>query len=294
MKPLICVVVMAFFVFGFSLNAAGQEKAPDREAEALSIPEVTIPAEAVATGLGGKVDVRVRIDNTGKVIGIEGTTGPDSVCPSVSRIDVLALRAEAERAALETRFSPEIADGTPIESNAIVTIIFNTPELKDELPFKVRGDINSSPQMPGVSAKTEGSSQGASSTYNGPLFTIKDPTEKSGDSNTPPNPASNAPIEAASVDEAGIANGSVLNGRAIRLAKPPYPPAARTVRASGAVTIQVLILEDGTVFSAQAISGHPLLRSASRAAACESTFRPVTFAGQPVKVSGVITYNFVP
>jgi len=89
-------------------------------------------------------------------------------------------------------------------------------------------------------------------------------------------------------------SGGVLNGKATSLPKPPYPAAARAVRASGAVSVQVLISESGSVISASAVSGHPLLRSAAVAAARGAKFSPTQLSGQPVKVSGVITYNFVP
>lgn len=89
-------------------------------------------------------------------------------------------------------------------------------------------------------------------------------------------------------------SGGVLNGKATSLPKPPYPPAARAVRASGAVSVQVLISETGSVISANAVSGHPLLRPAAVAAARGAHFSPTLLSGQPVKVSGVITYNFVP
>ena len=89
-------------------------------------------------------------------------------------------------------------------------------------------------------------------------------------------------------------SGGVLNGKATSLPKPPYPPAARAVRASGAVSVQVLIDENGNVVSASAVSGHPLLRAAAVAAARGAKFSPTKLSGQPVKVSGVITYNFVP
>lgn len=88
-------------------------------------------------------------------------------------------------------------------------------------------------------------------------------------------------------------SGGVLNGKAASLPKPPYPPAARAVQASGAVTVQVLIDEFGNVVSATAVSGHPLLRAAAVSAAREAKFLPTTLQGRPVKVSGVITYNFV-
>lgn len=89
-------------------------------------------------------------------------------------------------------------------------------------------------------------------------------------------------------------SGGVLNGKATSLPKPPYPPAARAVRASGAVSVQVLIDENGSVVSASAVSGHPLLRAAAVQAARGARFSPTMLSGQPVKVSGVITYNFVP
>jgi len=42
------------------------------------------------------------------------------------------------------------------------------------------------------------------------------------------------------------------------------------------------------------VSGHPLLRGAAEQAARGARFSPTLLSGQPVKVSGVITYNFVP
>lgn len=88
-------------------------------------------------------------------------------------------------------------------------------------------------------------------------------------------------------------SGGVLNGKARSLPKPPYPPAARAVRASGAVTVQVTIDESGNVISASATGGHPLLRAAAASAARGAKFSPTMLSGQPVKVTGVITYNFV-
>ena len=89
-------------------------------------------------------------------------------------------------------------------------------------------------------------------------------------------------------------SGGVLNGKAVSLPKPAYPAAAKAVRAGGAVSVQVLISESGSVISASAVSGHPLLKAAAEGAARGARFSPTLLSGQPVKVSGVITYNFVP
>ena len=88
-------------------------------------------------------------------------------------------------------------------------------------------------------------------------------------------------------------SGGVLNGKAISLPKPAYPPIARQAHASGTVVVQVVIDENGGVISAHAVSGHPLLQAVAVAAARGARFSPTKLSGQPVKVTGVITYNFV-
>jgi protein TonB len=85
----------------------------------------------------------------------------------------------------------------------------------------------------------------------------------------------------------------VINGKASNLVKPPYPAAAKAVRAAGAVNVSVSIDEAGNVVSASAVSGHPLLRQAAESAARQSKFTPTVLSGQPVKVTGIIVYNFV-
>ncbi|HKV33625.1 MAG TPA: energy transducer TonB, partial [Pyrinomonadaceae bacterium] len=62
-------------------------------------------------------------------------------------------------------------------------------------------------------------------------------------------------------------SGGVLNGKAISLPKPQYPPIARAAHAAGTVVVQVLIDENGSVVSAKAVSGHPLLQAVAVAAA---------------------------
>jgi len=68
---------------------------------------------------------------------------------------------------------------------------------------------------------------------------------------------------------------------------------ARQIRAQGSVNVQILVDEQGKVISAQTVSGHPLLTLAAKEAALRARFTPTILNGQPVKVQGVITYNFV-
>lgn len=88
-------------------------------------------------------------------------------------------------------------------------------------------------------------------------------------------------------------SGGLLNGKAKNLVPPAYPEAARAVRASGAVNVQITVSESGKVLSASAVSGHPLLRGAAEDAAKKATFEPVLLEGNPVKVTGILIFYFV-
>ena len=155
---------------------------------------------------------------------------------------------------------------------------------RDPNKYTVKGDINFDaanappPDYKG-SVNTGGTGSDSGATGGG------GDSDTGGGAPPPPPPVKKVPKQI---------SGGVLNGKATSLPKPPYPPAARAVRASGAVTVQVLIDESGSVVSATAVSGHPLLRAAAVQAARGARFSPTQLSGQPVKVSGVITYNFVP
>ena len=86
--------------------------------------------------------------------------------------------------------------------------------------------------------------------------------------------------------------GGVLQGSAIRRAQPMYPPLARAARVSGSVIVEVVVDTEGDVVSARAVSGHPLLKDSSVAAARGWKFTPTLLSGAPVKVIGTVTFNF--
>ncbi len=173
---------------------------------------------------------------------------------------------------------------TPPKPPDTTSVVKNTIPPRDPNKYTVKGDINFSaenappPDYKG-SVNTGGGGSDSGATGGGG-------SEDTGGGAPPPPPAPKKVPKQIS--------GGVLNGKATSLPKPPYPPAARAVRASGAVTVQVLIDESGSVVSATAVSGHPLLRAAAVQAARSARFSPTQLSGQPVKVSGVITYNFVP
>ena len=86
--------------------------------------------------------------------------------------------------------------------------------------------------------------------------------------------------------------GGVLNSKAVYLPRPMYPPSAKNVRASGVVTVEVLLNEEGRVISARAVDGNPFLRQTAVIAARQARFTPTVVSGKPVQVTGVITYTF--
>jgi len=95
------------------------------------------------------------------------------------------------------------------------------------------------------------------------------------------DPGKRAPISA-----------GVLNGKAISLPKPDYPPDARAAGTEGVVVIQVTVDEQGNVAEARAISGPKQLQEVSVNAALQAKFSPTLLSGEPVRVTGVIVYNF--
>ncbi len=86
---------------------------------------------------------------------------------------------------------------------------------------------------------------------------------------------------------------TIISSKVIDKPAPPYPPIAKAAGIAGPVGVQILVDEQGRVISAKATSGNPLLQNAAVQAAYKARFTPTMLGGQPVKVTGSITYNFV-
>jgi protein TonB len=127
--------------------------------------------------------------------------------------------------------------------------------------------------MPNVSATTASNDGGA-------------PVVRTNDDVPPP------PVKPAVKTSLRPISGGVLNGKAIEMPKPVYPETARRAKMTGVVTVEVVIDASGKVIGARAVSGPDLLRDAAERAARLAKFTPAMLSGQPVRVSGHITYNF--
>ena len=87
----------------------------------------------------------------------------------------------------------------------------------------------------------------------------------------------------------GPVNGGMLNGRAIYLPVPEAPSS----EATGVVLVAIVVDEQGSVMEARAVSGPSALHAAAVSAARFARFSPTLLMGEPVRVSGTLSYNFI-
>lgn len=292
-------IIASLFVVVFVLAGVANAQFGG-ERKLVSVPTAVTPEAAKKSRQGGRVTVQITVDESGKVVSVGQASGPDQVCQQIVREDIVALREAAKELAANAIYEPA-PSGT---GDQIVFLV---------IEFEGQNNLSKVPR-PNTGKETETYYSAATEKEKESVnkYTVigtptAPPPEYSGPVNTGDSVKTTSDADKAEKNTFTITNkaipgplasgkslsGGVLNGKASKLPKPAYPPAARAVRASGAVTIQVLITEEGRVFAAGAVSGHPLLRSAARIAACGAEFQPTILSGNPVKVSGVITYNFV-
>jgi len=150
------------------------------------------------------------------------------------------------------------------------TVASSVPPARSD---SVIGPTNGDPVTPPSNVRSTGSGSG------GPPTVVRDVD--------PP------PMPTPTPEKKILRVSKVLNSEALSLPKPNYPPLARQIHVQGMVSVQVLIDESGKVVSAKVVSGHPLLVAEAQRVALQARFSPTTINGQPVKISGVITYNFI-
>lgn len=182
--------------------------------------------------------------------------------------------------------------GQPVSSTPVNNVAGASSDTKSAMPAAKPTNTNNSassqkpsPTLPGstitsdklnTDESVEVKNAQANSTVQAPIIQL--------DSEPPPPPAPRPILKPVS--------GGVLNGTAITLPSPRYPEAAKRLRMSGLVLVEVVVDETGNVISATATGGPTLLREAAVQAALKARFSPTKLSGQPVKVSGLINYKF--
>ncbi|HKY43919.1 MAG TPA: TonB family protein [Pyrinomonadaceae bacterium] len=183
--------------------------------------------------------------------------------------------------------APAVTPGGKQATESVRTILMattsNPTKVPDEIGIKAStvppanswskiGSYNAEPPaQPGGNKVGTGSG-------NTPVVEITEPP--------PPPPPKEEPPKVVNLSK------GVIKGNALSLPKPIYSTIAKQMRLQGDVTVQVLIDENGNVISAKAVSGHPVLIPEVLKVARQARFKPTTLSGQPVKVSGMITYTF--
>ena len=173
-----------------------------------------------------------------------------------------------------------------VDSPRIPTEISTHPGPPPSPPWSKIGDRNIGDSTPiGPPGNTTGTPDAAAPGVVVPVDTVDVPPPTPRPTPTP------APVKV--IEKIRRVSSSVISSKIIVKPAPAYPVIAKQVGAKGTVTVEILIDERGHVISAQATSGHPLLRAAAQGSAYQARFSPTSISGQPVKVSGVITYNFI-
>ena len=91
--------------------------------------------------------------------------------------------------------------------------------------------------------------------------------------------------------ETTVAVGSLIDFASEKV-QAIYPSAAKSLRVTGLVRVEVLLDEKGNVSSVTKVTGPLQLQNAARDAALKWKFRPVLRDGTPVRASGFINFNF--
>ncbi|MBK6750936.1 MAG: energy transducer TonB [Acidobacteria bacterium] len=106
-----------------------------------------------------------------------------------------------------------------------------------------------------------------------------------------PQPTPPADNTAASNDGSPLDVGSLIP-YATKQAQPTYPPAAKTMRATGVVKVEFTVDEKGEVAEVRKASGPTMLQGAAKDAILKWRFKPFMRDGQPVRANGFVSFNF--
>ncbi|MBC7928948.1 MAG: TonB family protein [Rubrivivax sp.] len=240
----------------------------------------------LATGVGSIYAYNARLDERGdeyELLAIMRFTPADRSEPRRVESRPAASRSNANQIATRTVISIHTPyNGDRIAPESAVDINSRTPVVLADFnstPINIGGPVG--PVGPGGSGNNPGGDIGPVVADNGgevaPPATVRPVPVP-----TPQKPT--GPVRLPS---------EVIASKAINKPAPPYPLIAKQGRIQGPVSVQVVIDEQGRVVSAKATSGPPLLQAAAVQAAYRASFTPTLLSKQPVKVTGVIIYNFV-
>jgi TonB family protein len=89
-------------------------------------------------------------------------------------------------------------------------------------------------------------------------------------------------------------DGVIQDQKAIRKVLPVYPDEAVTAQISGTVLFHVVIAKDGTVESADYLSGPSVFPTSAASAVKQWRYKPTIVDGEPVEVDTIVPIVFAP
>ncbi|MER3426576.1 MAG: hypothetical protein C4334_00540 [Pyrinomonas sp.] len=213
----------------------------------------------------------------------EGTKDAMALVEDVVGVRLTLARNAEERAAWQQRLA-EVRQWLVVADPRIASLDPTIPS------FDVRREVAASfaPTM----AKSETASVPVARAEGAPSTVVPERTgaeNRSQDASERPDVTTpQANKSAPSTIEVG---GSLIE-RATQKPAPIYPPAAKTARITGTVTVYVLVNERGEVEAIVRSVGPAMLRQAAEEAVRRWRFRPAEVNGQRTRMSGFVNFNF--
>ncbi len=273
----------------------------------LNVADDGLPHEAI-NDLDGLRTLLERVVTQGKTLRDENARNTDAAAllEDAAGMRQRLARNNAER----TQWQREMTDARQRLTTAPTRVSDMSVPTIPAVAASTTGGVSTAapPPTPPVSATPSGSAatRGQESPANANSNTARSANSAGGDGGngissgapaTPPTAGSASDEKTATKrvtpapDGAPVEVGSLLN-RATQTTAPTYPPTARSARVAGTVKVFLRVSEKGTVEAVQHTDGPQLLRRAAEDAARRWKFRPTVINGQPVPVSGFISFNF--
>ena len=284
-----------FALAGQTINSVRQHL--DRfRAYGLSLADADLPPEA-----GGDLEqlrrLLEKLVEQAKVVSAERASGTEAkaLLEDAATVRLRVARDAQDRAHWQTQVSDArqqlFAAETRIASISSLPAGRRAPAAQPDNPASAANAANA------ANAETQPQAQ-PSGRAPSPPATGQPGTEPSNAQATPARPAAGGSRPAPAAGTAGGQGTKALHavGSLVPLARqrvsPSYPQIAKAGRVTGSVTVYMVVNEKGEVESVQRAEGPVQLQQAAVEAARRWKFNPTVVDGQPVRVSGHLSFNF--
>lgn len=221
-------------------------------------------------------DSREQLANSRSVItnAVDGTTSPNVAATQTVAVNNPPVQTPSQP--VGQPLVTKIVDSRPVNS---------PPRPNDQLvAANDRPSVSEQPKPP-VETKPAATEQPKNNEPAKPIIVQNPPRETT-------EPVKQPVAESAQPKSDGPMDVGSLLAYATKQSPAIYPPAAKTMRSTGVVRVEVTVDENGEVAEVQKTTGPALLQTAARDAVRRWRFKPFTRDGQPVRAVGFVNFNF--